>query len=72
MSRNTVCERIGSVIQAVADHAIAEAEELESEAGEWETKAKANRSRAMVLRDLHAIAAPHAREALLILEAKAS
>jgi hypothetical protein len=67
MIRDTVSERIGSVIQAVADYAILEAEGLEKEADEMESRALANRHRATVLRDLHAIAAPHAREAMLMM-----
>jgi hypothetical protein len=67
MIRDAVSERIGSVIQAVADYAILEAEGLEKEAEEMESRALANRHRATVLRDLHAIAAPHAREAMLMM-----
>ena len=67
MIRDAVSECIGSVIQAVADYAILEAEGLEKEADEMESRALANRHRATVLRDLHAIAAPHAREAMLMM-----
>jgi hypothetical protein len=71
MIREITSERIGSVIQAVADYAICEAEQLEKEADEMEARAAANRSRATVLRNLHSIAAPHAREAMLSVHSKA-
>lgn len=66
MIREAVSERIGSVIQAVADYALFEAEALEKEAEEMEARATANRNRATVLRNLHAIAAPHARESTVL------
>lgn len=54
-----------NVVQFVADHALAEAGDLEMEATKLESDAKARRSRAYVLRQMHSIAAPHARDSHL-------
>lgn len=49
------------LIQYVADHAIADAEELEASADSLEAIAASHRIRARVLRELHAVASPHAK-----------
>jgi homogentisate 1,2-dioxygenase len=63
-------ERPGSIIQAIADHALAEARELDQEAANAEDRAQECRRRAQVLRDLHSIALPHARVSSIQLEGR--
>ena len=44
-----------SIIVAVRDHALNEAEELEQEASAMRSRAKENQARARMLRQLHAV-----------------
>lgn len=48
-----------NLLRMVAEHAIPEAESLESQAAEWEVKGQALRREATVLRSLWELAAPH-------------
>lgn len=48
-----------NLLLAIQDHAIPEAEELETEAADLRARAHAMEGRAAVLRKIHAAAAPH-------------
>lgn len=54
-----------NVLQLVADFALTEADGLEDQAEEWETKARDARVRAAVLRQLYQVAEPFARKSSL-------
>lgn len=48
-----------SLLLAIRDHALGQAEALEAEAGELEAKAQEKRHEAEALREVHAKAAPY-------------